>query len=100
MTENGTVTSFVFDGDGNQVKKVVNDGQTDTTTIYVNKYYEVTGSVATSYYYHGGTMVTQREGANVQYVHQDHLSSTSLMTKATGSQTGSTVKYLPFGEIR
>jgi RHS repeat-associated protein len=43
-------------------------------------------------------MVAQRVGTNLQYVHQDHLSSTSLMTNSSGSQIGSTIKYRPFGE--
>jgi len=33
-------------------------------------------------------------------MHQDSLSSTSLMTDALGNQLGNTVKYLPFGETR
>jgi len=33
-------------------------------------------------------------------MHQDSLSSTSLVTDSLGAQVGSTVKYLPFGETR
>lgn len=41
-----------------------------------------------------------KENTALQFVHQDHLTSTSLMTSSSGAQIGDTVKYLPFGESR
>ena len=32
------------------------------------------------------------------YIHQDHLSGTSLLTDASGAEAGGTMKYKPFGE--
>ena len=37
VSENGTAITFVYDGDGNRVKKFEN-GQ---TILYINKYFEV-----------------------------------------------------------
>ncbi|MBI2852353.1 MAG: RHS repeat-associated core domain-containing protein [Chloroflexi bacterium] len=39
----------------------------------------------------------KQSSANVAYVHQDHLTGTSLMTNTSGAQVGSTMKYAPFG---
>jgi hypothetical protein len=37
------------------------------------------------------------ENATLKYIHQDHLSGTSLMTSANGTLLG-TIKYTPYGE--
>jgi RHS repeat-associated protein len=94
----GNVTSFLYDGDGRRVKKT-EGGQ---TTLYINQYYEVnltTGNVTSSYYL-GGKLIATSENGTLRYIHQDSLSSTSLMTDASGAQIGTTVKYLLFGEAR
>jgi RHS repeat-associated protein len=99
VSENGTTTAtFVYDGDGNRVKKIEN-GQ---TILYINQYYEVnlTSGNVTSSYYLGGKLIATSENGTLRYVHQDSLSSTSLMTDASGNQIDTTVKYLPFGEAR
>jgi len=61
------ITSFVYDGDGNRVKKEIDDGQTVTTTVYVNGFYEVTGDDETSSYYLGGRLVAQRKGVSPNF---------------------------------
>jgi RHS repeat-associated protein len=48
----------------------------------------------------GGKLIATSENGTLRYVHQDSLTSTSLMTDNTGNQIGTTVKYLPFGETR
>ena len=52
-------------------------------------------------YYHGNTLVAQRKGQDSSYIlsfiHQDSLSSTSVVSDNTGSPEGS-VRYTPFGE--
>jgi len=98
--DGNTTAQFFYDGDGNRVKKI----EGGITSIYVNQYYEINSdgvtTNATSYYYLGGRLIAQSENGTLNYVHQDSLSSTSLMTDALGAQVGSTVKYLPFGEAR
>lgn len=89
--------SFVYDGDGNRVKKTENG----ETILYVNKYYEknlTTGNV-TTYYFSGGRTAAERIGSTLRYMYQDSLSSTSLMTDSSGNSLG-TVNYYPFGSVR
>ncbi|HSW56832.1 MAG TPA: hypothetical protein VLH15_00355, partial [Dehalococcoidales bacterium] len=89
--------SFIYDGDGNRVKKTEN-GQ---TILYINKYYEknLTTGVATTYYYLGGRLIALRTGSQLNYIHHDHLSGTALTTSSGGSLTG-TIAYHPFGTTR
>jgi RHS repeat-associated protein len=89
--------SFVYDGDGNRVKKT-EGGQ---TTLYVNKYYEKNLSTgeATTNYYLGGKLIAQRKGTTLNYILQDHLGSTSVTTEANGNNPA-TIKYFAFGDCR
>jgi hypothetical protein len=48
----------------------------------------------------GGKLIATSENGTIRYIHQDSLSSTSLVTDNAGNQIGTTVKYLPFGETR
>jgi hypothetical protein len=61
------------------------------------------GNVTSSYYLGGSRrngLVAQSENGTLTYVHQDSLSSTTLMTNSGGVPMGPTVKYLPFGKMR
>ncbi|MBI4199644.1 MAG: hypothetical protein HY535_04130 [Chloroflexi bacterium] len=88
---------FVYDGDGNRVKKL-EGGQ---TVHYANRYYEknVTTGVVTTYYYLGERLVALRKGTALEYVHQDHLGGSLVSTDGTGAQVSS-LRYKPFGEAR
>jgi uncharacterized protein RhaS with RHS repeats len=103
---NSTTTIFIYDGDGNRVKKLVlREGEgieNGETIIYINQYYEknlTTGNVTSSYYL-GSRLVATKENDILRYVHQDHLTGTSLMTDSAGAQIGVTMKHLPFGETK
>jgi YD repeat-containing protein len=98
VTGGGSNAAFVYDGDGNRIKKTENG----ETIVYVNPFFEknLTTLTTTSSYYLGGKLVAQSENTTLKYIHQDSLSSTSLMTNTSGAQVGTTVKYLPFGETR
>jgi RHS repeat-associated protein/uncharacterized repeat protein (TIGR01451 family) len=98
----GTVletTTFIYDGDGNLVKKIKPDG---SKTLYVGGIYEVnknsagtvTGTV--TYYPAAGAM---RIGSTLYYVLKDHLGSASVVTNASGTIVGEN-RYYPFGETR
>ena len=93
--------SYVYDGDGNRVKKIEN-GQ---TTVYVNKYYEknITSGEDISSYYLGNKLIAQLKGIsptyNLSYIYQDSLGSTSATADASGSLT-STIKQMPYGATR
>ena len=94
-----TVGEYVYDGDGNRVKSVVNG----VTTYYIGSYYEwrveASGSTGVKYYYAGSQRVAMRVGTTLSYLFGDHLGSTSITTDASGSLSGE-LRYLPFGETR
>ena len=65
--------------------------------LYVNRYYEkdLTTGNATSHYYFGGKLVAMKEAsANVTFVHQDHLTGTSVVSDANGALVSS-ISYMP-----
>jgi len=53
----------------------------------------------TSYYYSGGRLVAMKQGDDINFMHQDHLSGTALVTNDDGTVNG-TMKYFPFGSTR
>ncbi len=87
--------TFVYDGDGNRVKAMLND----VTTAYVGNYYEQSGSITTTYYYAGGTRVAMRQGITVSYLLGDHLGSTSITANGSGGLSAE-LRYKPWGESR
>ncbi len=88
-------STFVYDGDGKRVKKT----EAGETILYVNKYFEknLTTGENTTYYYLGDKLVAKRTGTTLNYIHQDHLGGTSLITGSDGSLLASTM-YYPYGE--
>jgi len=99
VTVNSQTTQFIYDGDGNLVKKIKPDG---SKTIYVGGIYEVDktsgGSVTrtVTYYPVAGAM---RINSTLYYVLKDHLGSASVVTDASGNILGEQ-RYYPFGETR
>jgi len=95
----GQTTQFIYNGDGNLVKKIKPDG---SKTIYVGGIYEVDktsgGSVTrtVTYYPVAGAM---RINSTLYYVLKDHLGSASVVTDASGNILGEQ-RYYPFGETR
>ncbi len=84
----GATASIVYDGDGRRVSKTTS---TTGTTVYV---YDPTGNLAVEY---GGPAPTT---TGTQYLSQDHLGSTRLVTNVTNATTSvlGCHDYLPFGE--
>ena len=99
VTVSGQTTQFLYDGDGNLVKKINPDG---SRTLYVGGIYEVNkNSVGTvtgtkTYYPAAGAM---RVNSTLYYTHKDHLGSTTAMTDASGGVV-SEHGYYPFGQTR
>jgi RHS repeat-associated protein len=56
-------------------------------------------ATVTKYYQFGGQRVAMRRGAEVYYLHGDHLGSTSLTTDANGERVAES-RYLPYGQER
>jgi RHS repeat-associated protein len=95
VTVDGQTTTFVYDGDGNRVKRITPEG----ATYYIGGYYEVQGSTVTKYYYAAGQRVAMRRSGALTTLHSDHLGSTSLTTDAAGGLVAR-VLYYPYGETR
>jgi RHS repeat-associated protein len=87
-------------------KRIVDDGTTVTTTIYVaGMEIEIEGSTETQrtvYYGAGGAFrIIGGSDAGLYYRHTDHLGSTSVVSDSTGAKlAGSEVVFAPFGEVR
>ncbi|HEU0293301.1 MAG TPA: RHS repeat-associated core domain-containing protein [Anaerolineales bacterium] len=96
-------TSFVYDGDGNLVKKINPGG---SRTLYIGGIYEVdkdANSIVTrtvTYYPAGGAMrIVDSTGNNLYYVLKDHLGSASVVTDDDGDPVAEQ-RYYPYGESR
>jgi RHS repeat-associated protein len=87
--------SFVYDGDGKQIKATVNG----TSTVYVGNHYEIKNSVVTKYYFAGSMRLAVRTGGTLSFLLSDHLGSSSVTTDANGAKTASAL-YKAFGETR
>lgn len=95
--QGGTTTTFVYDGDGGRVKKIVGT----TTTRYLSKLYECDNTNCSRFIWAGSTRIATiavNTGA-IQYWHGDHLGSSSVITDSTGAKV-QTVTYYPFGGTR
>ena len=86
-----TGASYVYDGDGNLVKGIING----VVTYYVSASYQVTGNVVTKYY----GSYAMRAGASLYYLLSDHLGSTNITLDASG-QFVAELRYTAFGEVR
>jgi RHS repeat-associated protein len=99
---------YVYDGDGNMVKAIVNStlGNT-TTTYYPGRHYNVEVKNGTQkvqkYYSAGSTVIAVRTVVNgtdtLQWMVSDQIGSTSVTANADGTWN-SEIRYTAFGEIR
>jgi RHS repeat-associated protein len=87
--------AFVYDGDGRQVKSIING----VTTLFVGAHYEVQGATITKYYFAGSQRIAMRANGTLTYLLGDHLGSTSIVTNASGAKI-SEQRYKPWGETR
>jgi RHS repeat-associated protein len=99
VTMSGQTTQFLYDGDGNLVKKVNPDA---SRTLYVGGIYEVdkdpSGVVINKKTYYPGACALNVNGT-LYYMLHDHLGSTTIVTTALGNIAGNQY-YYPFGETR
>ncbi|MCX5720537.1 MAG: RHS repeat-associated core domain-containing protein, partial [Nitrospirae bacterium] len=93
ITQGETITTFVYDGDGGRVKKIVGS----TTTRYISKLYECDNTNCTRFIWAGSIRIaTIASNGTINYWHGDHLGSSSVITDATGNKV-QTVTYYPYG---
>ncbi len=69
ISYDGSMTTFVYDGHGNRVKKSGPHG--DTT--YIDKLYEINGASTAKYIFAGSKRVAMVNQTDTFYYHQDHL---------------------------
>ena len=91
---NGTAASFVYDGNGRRVKKIV----PSYTITYIDKLYECpTSQPCGKYIFAGDMRIALINSYGTFYYHPNHLGSTMVVTDASGTQVDA-VNYHPFGE--
>ena len=121
-----TIATYVYDGDGGRIKKIVyrrdlalyNDNvnallfgnlngtprpatagnPTVDTTRYVGNVYETEGTRQTKFIYLGSTRVAAGSDGSVFYYHTDHLGGTNVLTDNTGVLR-ELIEYDPFGQV-
>jgi RHS repeat-associated protein len=100
--------SYVYDGDGQRMKKCSNSGCTVGTLYWRSTAGDpileagVSGSGTEEYVFFNGKRVARRDitGSVVHYYFADHLGSASVVTNATGTTPfDEDLDYYPFGGI-
>jgi len=96
IVQGGTTTTFVYDGDGGRVKKILGT----TTTRYISKLYECDNTNCSRFIWAGSTRIaTIASNGTINYWHGDHLGSSSVITDNAGTKVQA-VAYYPFGNTR
>ncbi len=92
----GSITTFVYDGDGGRVKRTTPGG----STTYIGSLFEIDSSgKATKHIFAGSNKVCSVESTgNKYYTHSDHLGSSSVITNQDGQQVAH-YEYTPYGSI-
>jgi RHS repeat-associated protein len=86
-------STFVYDSTGARVKKTVGS----SSTIYLGKDYDVTSSLSTKYIFLGDRRISTKDSTGkLEFIHDDHISSSNIITDASGNQTGM-LEYTPYG---
>lgn len=95
-------TCYAYDAEGNRVQKIVGSAVTqyvfDTSRQAIHEA-DGSGNFTTYYISFAGKLLAQYKNSTTQFIHQDHLGSTRLVTGMTNPSTPVDVlDYLPFGE--
>jgi hypothetical protein len=94
-------TSFVYDGDGNRLMRIVKTGGTlISETVSIGGIYEqeilANGTrVDTQYYAFGGKVVAVRKAGVLTYLFTDHLGSNGLASENSTANTVTGQRVLP-----
>jgi RHS repeat-associated protein len=112
VTNSNVRAEYLYDYANRRVIKILHPGmavegaaETESASIteYVNQYYDIREGKPLRYVYLGGTRIAEVAGEASQleltYRHDDHLTSSSVVTNANGEVTN-WIAYYPYGEIR
>ena len=103
-----TVTTFVYDGNGERVMKTVTTpSHPDQVTIYIGKHYvcqgtDVNNLSCAKFIFANGQRIAMAQVENptsVTFFHSDHLGSASLVTDENGA-VEQELAYYPFGDTQ
>jgi len=96
VNESGTITTFVYDGDGGRVKKTTSSG----TTTYIGSLFEKDATGKTIKYIFAGAnrVATVESTGSIYYTHSDHLGSSNVITDKNGS-LAQYCEYTPYGML-
>jgi RHS repeat-associated protein len=97
LTSYGTNATYQYDGGGLRTEKTVN-GTTNDFTYDTAEGLPLLVNDDNDYYIYGpdGTPIEQTDGSTVEYLHQDQLGSTRLITDSGGNVIG-TYQYDAYG---
>jgi len=98
-----TTTTFVYDGDGGRVKKVISDQSSVIgETTYIGSLYELRAEggelKAVKHIFAGSNKTCTIEPEHTYYTHSDHLGSSNVITNESGTKVSQT-EYQPYGKV-
>src|SRR3989441_2331977 len=95
ITSGSVTTTLVYDGDGGRVKKIAGT----LTVRYIGKLYECDNATCVKYVFAGDRRIAVKQVTNglVDYYHQDHLGSSSVITHGTTGAQEENITYYPYG---
>jgi RHS repeat-associated protein len=97
ITPDAAVTTFVYDFEGNRVKKTITQGSQSDTSVYIGTLYEVNPTETIRYIYAGSQRVALKKNTGaVEYFLPDHLGGTHRIADSNGNIVRTT-SYQPFG---
>lgn len=96
VNELGTITSFLYDGDGGRVKKTT----ATSSTLYIGSLFEKDSDGKTHKHIFAGSnrVATLESTGNKYYYHSDHLGSSNVISDAFGNLVQH-CEYTPYGTI-
>jgi RHS repeat-associated protein len=102
MDGSNVLGEYVYNGNGQRVKKYTNNGTRCTIYHYDQNGLLIaesttTGTITAEYVYLNGQPLTKIEDNNIYFYHNDHLGTPVLMTHESGSIVWEG-EFLPFGE--
>jgi RHS repeat-associated protein len=92
---NGGQVNITYDADNVRAAKTGG-----SSTFYINSDYEVIDGVGTKYIFAGNQRIAKITDQTLNYFHQDHLGSASVVSEAETPTIVEAAEYLPFGMTR